>query len=384
MIAGQAAQLKVRIGVHLPDIDPLGTRIVTNVKDGDEEVKRMVDRRLRFELGQPLRAGEVLGRGARDGVSKPINKGTRGMCERRLTAAGPPLTSVLNRARRLNPIRRCSLRACIALAAFLVGCSGSKPPGEPTQDPACPVEEAVRPFLERLVLDVVRNMAWVGGITHVGEIGSALTPFGFSGIASRFTLAVGCAGPATYAPFCSPRPEFDPFAFCHRGRCERAGVWGVDTYLVRKPHLDPDDRHRLEYDSGTFPGHVVYALNPLVTYRIYETTPGVVRVTSDIQDDLQFTPQGRGPVDLSHAGRVSYVRIGDEIHQFLVTVTFSGLSAGRPVTVQMELNSDGIPSGTVTASGRRIATIIGRDHSLTTGPTYTWVGDCGSDPAAGP
>jgi len=267
------------------------------------------------------------------------------------------------------------LHAGIGAAAFLVACSGSKPPGEPTVDPVCPVAADVRPFLERIVLDVVRNVAWVGGVSIANEHGFALTPFGFFGTAGRLTLAIRCTGPATFAPFCGVDSE--PLSFCQRSRCERSGVTLKDVYLARRPQTDAADRHRVEYESLTYPGHVVYDPNPFVTYRIDETMQGSVGVTSDIQHDLVFTPRGSPSIDLSHAGGVSYVKAGAEIRQFVVNLSFAGLSPRRPVTVQLELNPDGIASGAVTASGRRLATIVGVNHSLTTGPTYTWEGDCG-------
>jgi hypothetical protein len=43
VIAGQAADLEVWVGVHLRNIVTLGASIVANVNDGHEELEGMVD-----------------------------------------------------------------------------------------------------------------------------------------------------------------------------------------------------------------------------------------------------------------------------------------------------------------------------------------------------
>jgi len=251
--------------------------------------------------------------------------------------------------------------------------SVAPPPG------GCAVAAPHRPLLERLVLDIVRNGAWVANSSDDFHRGFGLTPFGSITLLGRLSVVRQCAGESASSPICGigEVAGIAPLTGCYRGRCERAGVSLEDTYMALQGRTDPLDRHRVEYQSDYFGGRVVYDTNPFITYRVDLTAPGGPRVTADVGQTVSFMPQGGGRVDLSHGGQLLVTKSGTHIDRISVDLTLAGISGGGPaVRVGVELNSEGFATGAVSTSRGRIATITGGDRTLSPGPVYTWEGEC--------
>jgi hypothetical protein len=278
------------------------------------------------------------------------------------------------------PARLAAFVALVGINAFSCGAeSPANPEFPPTE---CPSPVAARPLMQRLILDILRTTAWVGQTVDAHHRAYGLHPFGFVGVLGRLTYfptASTCTQPAVFRPMCGLVAGIEPFDFCHRGRCEAAGVNLEDVYLVVQPRTDPDDRQRLEYESRTFPGRVAYDPNPFITYRIDDTHTGHILVTADLRQNLTFTPTQGNSIRLSHSGTVTVHRGDRDIDAISLELSFPHLTERGPqVVVSVDLNADGFANGAVTAAGRRLATITGGDTTLNPGPSFIWEGDCGS------
>src|SRR5688572_17027504 len=191
-------------------------------------------------------------------------------------------------------------RAVIALLLGF-GCSGDEgraptgPGAMPTPSVApppggCAVAAPHRALLERLVLDIIRNAAWVANSSDDRHRGFGLTPFGSITVLGRLSLIQQCTGASVSQPICGigDLSFTTPLTGCYRGRCEAAGISLEDTYVAVRGRTDPLDRHRVEYPSDYFGGHVVYDTNPFITYRVDHTAPGGPRVTADVGQTVSF------------------------------------------------------------------------------------------------
>ncbi len=249
----------------------------------------------------------------------------------------------------------------------------------------CPISPTGRALLEEAVFKTVSDALFTAGLSHDSERAFALTLLGVErGYSSIMFLAGECKVPRVYDSFCNyastPEPIEDPFwqtrDACGRYICESRGKERIEVYFTMRPRTSPDDRHEFSYPTVKPVGDAVYDPNPYIEWRFDMTKSKGWVITADISHAVRITTSAGESLDLSHKGKISVLKTGDEPSSLDLELKFLALAAELVTAIlKIDYEAGGTVLGSVMLGNEVIASISGK---LTGGPPrFHWTGLCG-------
>ena len=298
---------------------------------------------------------------------------------------GLPMVCSIGRKRTRDRIARAAGSVVFPL---LAGCSPTG--GIPIDPGICPINSSGRTLLEEFVTEAVSDATFVALQSHDNERAFAISLLGVDHAYRGIASAVGpCTQEQTYAFTCdsTTRPPDDPpepfwttHDRCTQLRCTAADVVLATVYLTTAPVTDPSDRHTFEYDSESPPGHIVYDINPLITWRVDQSDPQRTVISAELVGGILFTPRpdvSEQPVDgadLTYSGEIRFETRGGDIDSGVIDVIFPSLGYfGKTIRVELAAAANGSVTGSVMADEDLLATITSpADDAL----TFSWTELC--------
>jgi hypothetical protein len=137
----------------------------------------------------------------------------------------------------------------------------------------------------------------------------------------------------------------------------------VDVYMSDHPATNAEGRGSLSFTVERPEGRVSYDPAPFVPWRVDVTDVAAITIVADYRHGVTYTSPTGSVIDLSHTGRVSMTRDGndprhgEDVHHVSVSLVLARLA---PTPVVVQANGTGISaSGTVAAGGSEIAAVSG-------------------------